>query len=871
MNDKLIVLTIINGWIDTQHTRPKYVTMGHYDGMNIDNVEAPAGKARSVLENMFHQKEALADTSVVRSYIYALHIEPEATEGTHYSCDLSDTDIDTYTFAVTVNFRAVPAGETDKGIQRLKKRVQRISEYFESNWKAYINRRRESGDLLSNIEEVKFSYSFYYPLDSGDLLILFNSNSFTLGQTLLKHMFNSPKLEIIYSYTVLSLKQQDEKSFRQAALEEKLSYAFIYFSITDFKKFQSFAVELCKRIDPTAATPTLRYLNLLGSYDAELVFKDIKTKDFFSLCLENGLLGNSALREGVIYRSQTRIGVFSSVPQNEIAELASWKTAAAPDEYNNPLKTQYDSTEIYLKSGISEQSFPARNAFLRTLDEVYHTLCSYDNKSVNNYLYCSIVPSFGMFLVELRKIAFTHDLSEKKNMNFMYDYLNSVNSLIQSYTNSDRKLFQEPKKEQAMFDIPNKLGCFYSAAAYKIQNILRQVEDCIEKGCPSYKYTILFRPVIHNTLQTFASFEGTMPPHNQILVIETPEISMFHPRTFIAQLIHEIAHYEGNALRNRKVRREKTIDIICILIKKYIQFSLTHAKDVTAETDWGAYLSLCEQEINRAVHSSLEELEKRMADGYECADYAHYLQQNLSYTLTQLCLRELAEDTITQSLLMKALSCEDSLDKAYNAAQTFSIYMKRSMSGLIEEYLTVNYADTILNIFSELFSDLILILFLDIDPAEYLRLHKYDRTADGPLNIMSYVTDIMLLSLEGYFANSPWKLKAYEEVLSDRDYQRISVLLGKTPELKIEGQEITKDLQFFYTPSIWQAYAEYIHVCTDMFAKAVRNCSLLKQEIEGIRRLYNQVSQDSSLFIEESENLLEWYLNYSRQEELWGV
>ena len=134
-----------------------------------------------------------------------------------------------------------------------------------------------------------------------------------------------------------------------------------------------------------------------------------------------------------------------------------------------------------------------------------------------------------------------------------------INSLVNSAMHSERQFIQATAFNAIIYDVPAKIMAFYMAIIDDIQNLMRT------KGEEEI-YTFLLTPSFSNeiSVRTISYENEPKMPHGRLLRVAINERSLYDPPSVIRRMAHEVAHYAGDKLRNRKIR------------KKYVEKSLLH-------------------------------------------------------------------------------------------------------------------------------------------------------------------------------------------------------------------------------------------------------------------------------------------------------
>ncbi len=125
----------------------------------------------------------------------------------------------------------------------------------------------------------------------------------------------------------------------------------------------------------------------------------------------------------------------------------------------------------------------------------------------------------------------------------------SMASLINSTVHGSRQFIQVPHCGVTAFEMPPKVMACYTIIAEKIIDMLR--EDTVTV------YGVMLSPKMVNELdvESYTALNEDKP--NQMLSISISEQMLYDPARTVAILGHEMAHFVGEAVRMRAVRRNR--------------------------------------------------------------------------------------------------------------------------------------------------------------------------------------------------------------------------------------------------------------------------------------------------------------------------
>lgn len=362
-------------------------------------------------------------------------------------------------------------------------------------------------------------------------------------------------------------------------------------------------------------------------------------------------------------------------------------------------------------------------------------------------------------------LDFIDYISEKVDRNHVFDtsfdntfnsYFDNINSLINSAMHSDRQFVQSPSFNPVFFDIPPKLMSYYTAITNKIFEIMNT-----DDSSPYSNYSFVFRPSFNSHIEVARYSYDDVPPANRLLAVKINETDLYYPFSVISQICHEVAHSVGDDNRQRSYR--KYFFIQCILFSlayNFMKQNLCINVDDTVIVQWVKavmdYISKQPMYINASEYS--DDLEKIL--------YKTLIQIN---TVEQL-------NIITSNLFISISSLTKM--EAIDCHSEFKNYTQRSIYTLIEKFQ--NKKDplkesmyNLLSVFSEIYSDLQMLLILDISLDEYLSMFitMLPKNVDIRTNDKTYYRILNIVTL--FILNGTWHIPntnnnaLYNNILKD--------------------------------------------------------------------------------------------------------
>lgn len=323
--------------------------------------------------------------------------------------------------------------------------------------------------------------------------------------------------------------------------------ATINLSIRNYEKFEKWYEELEELLKKN-----MKKYHMFGRHDVSLV-KDDANNGWLMRMMEK--LHEKDEGEKIFWTFETYIKI--PCKKDEMAMISN------ESEF---LKTAYKNVKKNLDDGIEKLenvfSLSGSGRYLLPAYEVRDCICSIaKNSFAEEFIYC-IYESFLHFVsymkneVEhLQRKGMEWPLIEMKIADVYDKYFTALNTLVNSTMHSERQFVQATAFNAVFYSVPPKIMAFYNAYSYRIKQIL------CDDGCKE-QYTFLIYPSFCPKISVEQILlHGDSCP-DRVLTVKISEESLYDIESVIYQLVHEQAHYVGDQIRCRAVRKEKIMETL---------------------------------------------------------------------------------------------------------------------------------------------------------------------------------------------------------------------------------------------------------------------------------------------------------------------
>lgn len=445
-----------------------------------------------------------------------------------------------------------------------KKRYKDVRDAIESKYQN--NERASCYNLLA-----------YCTFDNADLVILLHGNSITKLEDILKEI--EERDDVAYLHPVMGASekylQEDELAFwneLDCNIGETIAELRISVSSSGNKDILHWIRMQLSQIF-REKLENIYYSRVLGHKDLVFSIRNTTVKMLLTFIRKNGFATHqNVLYENGVYNIESSV----CIKANTMEDVPGKELPGRKGAENTTSGWCYDMIKTYVqrfkrwKIDGNESMYSYYQALLQTLN----SLGQYEQFGLANGIFYQLFPSFRMFLKQLDTAL---EKAEKNQDNKMLEkikesvcqYLESVNSVMYHTTHTDQMFLMIPGCSGTTFSIPIKLSLLYSWLCGRVIDILNDSQIVTDGKNKEYEYQCLITPAME-------AKPGTEPigfglGHGDRLVqVKLSQRSLYMPRALMIILTHELAHYVGEEVRQRKYRAEEIIRALAALLTEGI-------------------------------------------------------------------------------------------------------------------------------------------------------------------------------------------------------------------------------------------------------------------------------------------------------------
>ena len=199
------------------------------------------------------------------------------------------------------------------------------------------------------------------------------------------------------------------------------------------------------------------------------------------------------------------------------------------------------------------------------------------------------------------------------------EFSNSVNSVIYHTVHSNQFFLMKPGYTGTTFLIPVKLCLMYLWVVQKEIVVLNDAD---------HMYSCLLTPGLESRPETTLINMG-LSEKDRLIHFSSSQRSLYMPRHFMIILTHEIAHYVGDKIRNRRLRLKNIIKTLAyFLAEKIVPEKLLEQEVSTGMTEDIDFCKEMKEKIQLGCAISIwKEFEQKEEEDFHATKIIPYLEK----------------------------------------------------------------------------------------------------------------------------------------------------------------------------------------------------------------------------------------------------
>lgn len=410
----------------------------------------------------------------------------------------------------------------------------------------------------------------YLTLDNSDLILALRCKNYQDGADAINAFHYEEDLGLNYSFTVASIRKTflaDDKKIMN--VEGNVSHAYVQI----IEKYPGSISYIYDKIKESIDESHIKIKEaILGCNDEVIVVEDVPWNQFLKLFQDNrGILNHS----NELYGDRL-MGVTTLIGEKQGLTEPGWDekiTAAGERAAKEGWTYDRKSLSTVMKEKCKKmgegKDAVRMNAVKKSIYQVINSLYKFERTPFRDYMFQTVFLPLNMV------IDMADEVKEGSVEGFytsFYEFMKGLNLYAQNSGRSDRQFTQTPDMNIRIYETPVKLNAFYNAFIYYLKQFLSKLEKPQPEN-KEHEYEFLACPGVTNNMQVQELFKP-ISDTKRLFLVEMPENQVYNPKMIMIMLAHEVAHFVGKDIRNRKMRFECAEKIAGKIVVKYFRANL---------------------------------------------------------------------------------------------------------------------------------------------------------------------------------------------------------------------------------------------------------------------------------------------------------
>lgn len=540
--------------------------------------------------------------------------------------------------------------------------------------------------------------------------------------------------------------EENEVSQRETAGSDNSTYEIsLNISIRNYREYEKWLKELRKFEKNHGYSST--ELKLAGRHDVSVVNR--KADTFWLLKTQYLLDCYTRDRNSAFYAYETFIKSEADYGYVDKADEC-W------ENYDN-VTQKLD--ELYKKFAAAANE-AVRSSYVTPVREICNSVLSIlKNGFAEDFIVCMYHPFVDFLnylldkLEEERKTP-ENGLSYAQEFDRCYSsFFDGLNALVNSAMHTDRQFIQPTSFGAVFCDIPPKIMAFYVA-------MIRKIGAVMQKGDKN-SYTFLMTPGFSDEIHVKIISYNKSRPEKRIVQIFINECFLYRPEAVMRRLVHEIAHYQGDGLRNRTLRKEKFIYTYVYTIlreclhaafpedEEYRNLIKRFYRTLVIQEEFAPKNNNYSKECSYLHRNILDFIVKNNMAEYLLKEYFANEVPKVLQNRSGIKFADLLEGVAENDVLSSAGISKDNLESGNlsDLQKDFLVQLlikdtvnnimllrmgrfRNKENSFLQKYSMRDYARSIISLYSETYSDIQMILVLNYSYEDYLKSFLLDEAID---------------------------------------------------------------------------------------------------------------------------------------------
>ncbi len=537
------------------------------------------------------------------------------------------------------------------------------------------------------------SVAFFDSLDTANLIVIINSDSYSKVVDLLEQTLS--RFPGMISNTHVGLLNDQTDRWANAVNHDKIDRCRIQVALKDTSSQKAFIDALSKKIVLPSGNKVYPYSNL-GIYDIIFEFNGQPP-----LTSNTIIAGINAIRS----ESANAFYDFTVSIENKIVESTLLSSPSSVS--SEPTSAHKINQEINKFIEKQKEKFSNEPAYISkpsyvTAIYLFDILSSISQKIMRACEEGHVAPLVPMMLSALKGFENLFENSNNDDSEYALISLSKfVTELYYVYRSSMYGVVEPQMLDGVSLfrDIPERLVEKYYSFIDSVSYFIRGEHSPDAKS----NFFYLLVPGVSPSVKTERLFYSE-DLNSRLLIIHFPRVMLFNAKILMPSLIHEIAHYSGDKERRRPERQNTIFDLVAYNILHQINMEVTNPSFMY---------------MKQLLYRNYESKRARDLSVYSNnpiynAKYDSSMLESLGPILRESIYRLFDQESM-QSWATVAADAGNGTPEDYQQALCSAL-----AQGLFGQMLI--FINSLLDIFSEVYADIVAIQLLELSCEEYLNM-----------------------------------------------------------------------------------------------------------------------------------------------------
>lgn len=371
--------------------------------------------------------------------------------------------------------------------------------------------------------------------------------------------------------------------------------------------------------------------------------------------------------------------------------------------------------------------------FCQALFQLIQSLKVLESAPTKQYDFLSLYSPFEFLVQILEEKLKESGKNEIAQEETIYEFIHTISMTLHGTLRTDIQFFQIRDFNAIVHYAPAKLRAYYAAWTLKLKDFYKGF------GETPHQYSFVFAPGMYkgtSVKELFTDYREL----KRLMLMTVPERHLYIPRWLMILIGHEVSHFVGRGLRERRTRHELLLKMSARILElefhSYMYHSLKERYGENASYEVIAENEEALSEIEGLLMEQAEEAERKLPEEEQLYKY-HSMN---SERIIDEAYRSMFTKHLEMILDDYRADIQDGLIKAVSGGNLEkSVEISELCSGIVNQILGIGGSwinpilletlDILRYIMSETFADIIAVLTLELSPEDYI--FSFEKTELG--------------------------------------------------------------------------------------------------------------------------------------------